>query len=248
MDIEEFALGNSIIHRLDPRAKIIAAILFSAVVALNHSLVASASSFCFPIALVLLARISVTRLLRRMAAINAFMVMLWVVLPLTVPGKVVYSIGPVAIYQEGLISALSITLKSNAIILTVIALLGTSPVFALVHALSHLGMPDKLVHLFFFCFRYIHVIHQEFHALATAAKVRGFRPGTNWHTYRTYAHLVGMLLVRSFDRSARILDAMKCRGFRGRFYILHDYEMKKLDYLVAATSLMFAVGLMVVAG
>jgi cobalt/nickel transport system permease protein len=245
VDIEEFALGNSVIHKLDPRAKIIAALLFSAVVALSHSLLVSALSFCFPVLLVILARISVIRLLRRMATVNAFMVMLWFVLPLTVPGREVYSIGPIAIYQEGLISALSVTLKSNAIILTVIALLGTSPVFALVHALSHLCVPDKLVHLFFFCFRYVHVIHHEFHALATAAKVRGFRPGTNWHTYRTYAHLLGMLLVRSFDRSARILAAMKCRGFKGRFYILHDYEMKKLDYLMAVTSLMFAVGLMV---
>ncbi len=127
------------------------------------------------------------------------------------------SVGPVAIYREGVISALAITLKSNAIILTMIVLLGTSPVFTLVHALSHLGVPDKLVHLFFFCFRYVHVIHEEFHALATAAKVRGFRPGTNRHTYRTHAYLVGMLLVRSFDRSARIVAAMKCRGFKGKF-------------------------------
>jgi cobalt/nickel transport system permease protein len=245
MDIEEFALGNSLIHKLDPRVKIRAALLFSVGVALNHSIAASALAICFPVALTILARISISRLLRRMAAVNAFILMLWVVLPLTVPGQVMQSVGPVAIYREGVISALAITLKSNAIILTMIVLLGTSPVFTLVHALSHLGVPDKLVHLFFFCFRYVHVIHEEFHALATAAKVRGFRPGTNRHTYRTYAYLVGMLLVRSFDRSARIVAAMKCRGFKGKFYILHDYEMKKLDYVAAATSLVFVVGLMV---
>ncbi len=128
----------------------------------------------------------------------------------------------------------------------VIALLGTSPVFNLVHTLSHMGFPNKLVHIFFFCFRYIHVIHEEYHRLVKAMKIRGFQPRSNIHTYRAYAYLVGMILVRSFDRSKRILAAMKCRGFRGKFYILHHYEMKKYDYFMAISSVMFSVALLAV--
>ncbi len=79
MDIEEFALGNSLIHKLDPRVKILTALLFSVVVALNHSIAASALAICFPVALTILAHISISRLLRRMAAVNAFILMLWVV-------------------------------------------------------------------------------------------------------------------------------------------------------------------------
>ena len=101
-----------------------------------------------------------------------------------------------------------------------------------------------MVHLFFFCFRYIHVIHQEYQRLTKAMKIRGFKPRTNLHTYRAYAYLVGMLLVRSFDRSRRIVAAMKCRGFNGPFYILHHYQMKRYDYVVAASSLAFSVALL----
>ncbi len=161
-------------------------------------------------------------------------------LPFTVPGETIYTIGPLAIQKEGIRSALLITLKSNSIILMVIALLGTSQVFTLVHALSHLWVPDKLVHLFFFCFRYVHVIHEDYHRLSNAMKMRAFKPKTDMHTYRAYAYLVGMLLVRSFDRSKRILQAMKCRGFKGKFHILYHYRMKKYDYALACSSIAFA--------
>jgi cobalt/nickel transport system permease protein len=127
----------------------------------------------------------------------------------------------------------------------IIALLGTSPVFTLVHAPSHLWVPGKIVHLFFFCFRYVHVIHKEYHRLVNAMKVRGFKPGTNMHTYWTYAYLVGMLLVKSFDRSQRILAAMKCRGFKGKFYILHHYGMKKADYVLGTVTILLSLSLMV---
>ncbi|MEJ2716652.1 MAG: cobalt ECF transporter T component CbiQ [Deltaproteobacteria bacterium] len=245
MHIEEFATGDSPIHRLDPRTKIIAAIVFSVVVALNHSLSATAAAMVFPVAVIAVARISITKLLRRLILVNGLILFLWCVLPFTFPGEPLYSIGPLEIHREGVLYALLLTLKSNAIILAMIGLLGTSSVFSLVHALSHMGVPDKLVHLFFFCFRYVHVIHDEYRRLVRAMKIRSFKPGTNLHTYRTYAYLMGMLLVRSFDRSERIVAAMKCRGFRGRFYILHHHEMKKSDYLLAGCSGLFAALLLV---
>jgi cobalt/nickel transport system permease protein len=47
-----------------------------------------------------------------------------------------------------------------------------------------------------------------------------------------------MLLVRSFERSERIRDAMRCRGFNGRFH-LNDRTA------LAAADLRFAAGLAV---
>ncbi|MBM3299612.1 MAG: cobalt ECF transporter T component CbiQ, partial [Deltaproteobacteria bacterium] len=219
MNVEEFSLGDSLIHRVDPRIKILAALIFSVVVALSDSLIATAVAFIFPSVLVILARVRLKSVLLRLAVANTFVVFLWFLIPFTHPGEVILSIGPLDVNREGVLHALLITLKCNSIVLAVIALLGTSQVFPLVHALSGLGVPDKLVHLFFFCYRYIHVVHEEYHRLVNAMKIRGFRPGTDLHTYRTYSYLVGMLLVRSFDRSWRIVAAMKCRGFKEKFYI-----------------------------
>jgi cobalt/nickel transport system permease protein len=236
MEIEEFALGDSFIHRLDPRVKIFAAVFLSIVITLSTHILPVAEALALVICLILISPISITRVFRRLALVNVFVLFLWLFLPFTYPGEIIYSLGPLGITREGILFALLISLKTNTIMMMLLLLLGTSPVFNLVHALSHMGVPDKLVHLFFFCYRYIHVIHEEYHRLITAMKMRSFKPGTNLRTYRAYAYLVGMLLVRSFDRSGRIYAAMKCRGFKGRFYIIHHYEMKKCDYMVAASS------------
>jgi len=240
MEIEEFALGDSWVHDLDPRVKVVVTAVFSIVVALNQHVPWTAASLALPIALLAAARLSIKKVLARLAIVNGFIVFIWLFLPITTSGESIYTLGPLSIQKEGIVSALLITLKSNSIVLMVITLLGTSQIFTLVHALSHLWVPDKLVHLFFFCFRYIHVIHDEYHRLVNAMKIRGFKPKTDMHTYRTYAYLVGMLLVRSFDRSKRIMQAMKCRGFRGRLYILHHYQMKHSDYALAGSSIAFS--------
>ena len=246
MTLQEFALGDSFLHRMDPRAKIIAAVVFSVVVAVCQSLVATAIALLFPVVLFVLSGMKARDFLKRLAVVNGLMLFLWLFLPFTTPGEPAFAVGPLTVTREGLQYAFLITLKSNVIIAVMMTLLGTSPIFNLVHALSHLAVPDKLVHLFFFCWRYVHVIAEEYTALAEAAKIRGFRPGTNVHTYRTYGYFVGMLLVRSFDRAQRIMDAMKCRGFNGKFHILHHYEMRRFDYILPAVSVLFAMMLMVV--
>jgi cobalt/nickel transport system permease protein len=76
-------------------------------------------------------------------------------------------------------------------------------------------------------------------------KVRGFRPRMSGHAYRTYGYLIGMLLVRSFDRSERILAAMKCRGFHGHFHVLNHfcYSRRDLPFCVAAIALLVLMAL-----
>lgn len=123
--------------------------------------------------------------------------------------------GPLVATVEGVGLAARITLKANAILLVFIALVATMPVATLGHALHRLAVPDKLVHLLLFTYRYIHVMEKEYKRLHNAAVIRGFRPRTDRHTYKTYAYLVGMLLVRSLARAERVYDAMLCRGFQG---------------------------------
>ncbi|MCP4715035.1 MAG: cobalt ECF transporter T component CbiQ, partial [Deltaproteobacteria bacterium] len=195
----------------------------------------------FALLLSVLARLNPRRLFVRLLMVNFFVAFLWLFLPFTCAGEELWSIGPLRASRQGVHEALTITVKSNAIILATIALLGTSRIFSLVHALRHLYVPDKLVHLFFFCFRYIHVLQQEYLRLAQAAKIRNFRPGTSLHAYRTFAYLAGMLLVNSYDRSQRIYQAMLCRGFQGKYPVLHHFESHATDALAMAAMILFIV-------
>jgi cobalt/nickel transport system permease protein len=228
---EEFVSTDSLIYHLDPRVKIVVVLLFSVVVAVSNRflvlLLALGLSFC----IVLLARVPTRHLLRRLVPVNIFVLFLWFFLPFTIGGEPIFSIGPLAGTHQGVLYAARISLKANTIVGVLIALVGSSSILTLGHAMHELRVPEKLVQLFFFTYRYIHVIHREYIRLLGAMKVRGFQPGTNIHTYKTYAYLVGMLLVRSVDRAERVRNAMVCRGFTGRLYSLSEFSLKTSDII-----------------
>ena len=237
--IEEFFInGNSIIHRLDPRVKTIVAGSFSLVVAVSDRFVALIPAFLLALSFIFLARIPLKKVLSRLLIVNGLILLLWFFIPFTMEGKRLFKLGPLIATSEGITYSALITIKSNAIILSLIALLATMSIFTMGRAMRHLHVPAKIVHLLFFTYRYIHVIYMEYQRLIKAIKIRGFHPGTSMHTYRTYAYLVGMLLVKSHARAERVRAAMLCRGFRGRFYDLMEFSFKTSDLLIMTLMLL----------
>ncbi len=242
---EPFSKGESFLHGLDPRAKLIAVAAFSLATALSTSLTGPLMGLCLAALLVLLARLDAKALMKRVLAVNLFILFLWLVLPFTAPGAPLFSWGFLTASREGVGLALLVTVKSNAILLAFIALAATSDVPATGQALRSLRVPDKLAFLFLFTYRYIHVIAQEYERLAVAAKLRGFVPRTDMHTYGAYANLLAMTLIKSFDRSRRVYEAMQLRGFHGKFHSLREFRMTPRDAVFLAFMLCVSVVLAV---
>ena len=242
---EGFASTDSLVYRLDPRVKIVVVFFFSVIVAVSNRFFVLMLAIGLSLCIVLLARVPMRELLRRLGPVNLFVLFLWFFLPFTVRGEPLFSVGPLVGTHQGVLFAALISLKANAIVVVLIALVGSTSILTLGHAMHELGVPKKIVHLFFFTYWYVHVIHREYLRLLSAMKVRGFQPGTNMHTYKTYAHLVGMLLVRSADRAERVQKAMLCRGFRGRLYSLSEFSLKRSDVisLVVMLACILALGL-----
>ncbi len=228
---EWFAYGSSPMHRMDCRLKIVAAVVFSFQTALSNNFTALAAALVFGTLLTVLAHLSWRRILKRLLLVNGFIFFLWLVLPFTFPGQPLFSVGPFGYSLEGTLLTSRITIKSNAIILALIALMGTSPLASVGYALDRLKMPDKLIYLFLITCRYIFVIEQEYKRLVRAAKIRCFEPKTSIHTYKTYAYLIGMLFVRASSRADRVYQAMICRGFRGKFYSLQEFAFTRQDVI-----------------
>ena len=90
--------------------------------------------------------------------------------------------------------------------------------------------------LFLFTYRYLHVIADEWHKLHGAARLRGFAPRTNMHTYRTFGNMLGMVFVHSFDRSVRVYEAMILRGFSGRFQSVAAFRATSRDAVFAVAA------------
>jgi cobalt/nickel transport system permease protein len=226
---EAFAIGSSPMHRMDPRLKIVAATVFSVQTAISDNFATLIIALIFGITMAILGRLNFWMVFKRLVIVNGFIFFLWLVVPFTFPGDPLFSLGPLDYSLSGVVLSARITLKSNAILLSLIALTGTSYLATLGYALNQLKVPDKIIYLFLITYRYIFVIEQEYQRLIRAARVRCFEPGTNLHTYRTYAYLIGMLFVRASARAERVYHAMLCRGFAGKFHTLREFTFTKSD-------------------
>ena len=232
MITEHFSGVESFLHRADPRLKIVTAVCITVVIALSRSYASAMFGLALSIILVGLARLPFVPVLKRLLAVNIFTAFLWVTLPLTYGEEAVKFLGFVSLSLQGIGMALLITLKANCIVLAFLALVSTSPVSSLGHAMGQLGLPEKLCLLFLFSYRYITVIGQEFQRLSRAAAIRSFSPKTNIHTYKTFAYLFAMTLVNSWNRSLRVQQAMTLRCFSGKFYSLHPVSLRAAECLV----------------
>jgi cobalt/nickel transport system permease protein len=241
---EPFSEGDSLIHRLDPRGRILVAAGFTVLVAISTNHAAALGGVALAAIWLALARLPLKKVLFRLLAVNGFIFFLWLVLPFSYPGEAVWRLGPLAASREGLLFTGLITLKSNAMIMALIALIATMPVVTLGQALQEVRLPAKLCHLLLFTYRYLYVFEQEYQRLVQAMKIRGFRPGTNLHTYRSYAYLAAMLLVRSYDRAERVFQAMLCRGFQGKFYTLRTFAWSRRDLVFLAAAVPLLTGLL----
>lgn len=234
---------QTVFHGIDPRVKIVVALLFSCLVAISDRFVVLGLALVISSAILALARVPIKDGARRLLAVNLFVLFLWFFVPFSVPGEALTRIFGLVITKPGVIYAAKITIKSNAIMILLIVLIHSTSILTLGHALHELRVPSKIIHLFFFTYRYIHVIHKEYLRLLNAMKVRAFRPRTNLHTYTTFAHLVGMILVRSADRAERVHRAMICRNFTGRFYSLKAFTLKKGDLWTLAFTIIFVIAM-----
>lgn len=235
--------AGGLVRRADPRARILLALVFACVIVSLSDLAALSLGLLAAVALMASARLPARRTLRRMLAMDGFMIFMIVTLPFTMPGEPFATLFGWPASWEGLMKGVEIALKGNAVILALMALVGSMDSVTFGHALRRLRAPAVFVHLLLFTVRYIEVLGEEYQRMRTAMRCRGFRPANSLHTYRAFGYLVGMMLVRAVERSERILAAMKCRGFKGALPLLDRLRFGPVDLVLGALVLSALAGL-----
>jgi cobalt/nickel transport system permease protein len=115
------------------------------------------------------------------------------------------------------------------VVVLVLVLLATAPLDALLKAAHSLRVPGLLVQLALLSYRYLLVLADELARLRVALRARGFRSRATRHAYRTAGQVAGTLLVRGHERAERVHQAMRCRGFDGRFRSLEAFHTAAAD-------------------
>jgi len=234
------SVEKKLLGKRDGRVKLAGLLVMSVSLAISQSFVASGTGLAIAICFLMFSGIPLDTALRNLGRANFFILLIWLVTPFTTPGRELFALGPLHITLEGCEISSLVTIKSNAIIIMSMALVGNMPVPEAGRALQRLRVPEKLCLILVFAYRHIFIMAREYNRLATAAKVRCFNPGTNLRTYRTYAYLAAMTIARSWNRAEKIRQAMSLRGFENRFFILEEKSLDMGDWLFALLSFMLA--------
>ena len=219
--------GNSPLHTMDPRMKIILTILFIVMVFLAKSVSAFLLIIAFTVSLTVLSRIPVKIVLRGMKPLlliilfTAFINIFW-----TRGEYLLVHFWIITIYFEGVMYAVMMMVRIAALLVgtSVILTYTTSPI-ALTDGLERLLSPLKKlkipVHEFSMmmtiALRFIPTLIEEVDKIMNAQKARGADFSTGGITKRAKALIPVLvpLFISAFRRADELATAMECRCYRG---------------------------------
>lgn len=230
--------------RFDPRWQLAGLVLAAGAVASLQTLPASASALAGSLALAGWSRLPPRWCLKRLAVVVPMLVFFAAFLPFLVHDPEAAGIaGPISFSPKGARLALLLCLKTFAIVMVILVLLASAPLQDLLRAAHCLRVPGVLVHLALLAYRYLFLLAGELGQLRVALRTRGYQKRLTAHGIRTVAHVVGTLLVRSHARSERVGQAMRSRGFDGRFRSLTAMRTRPIDVARFAVVVVAAAGL-----
>jgi cobalt/nickel transport system permease protein len=210
--LERWSRGSSALHRLDPRAKFAALLLFLIVLATAHrGLPWLAGGMLLLLAATLIsARIPLFAALTRAA----------VVLPFTL------FVAFVCWLDGDPARGLAVVLKSYLSALAVLTVVSCTPLPLLLRGLETSGAPRFLLLVAQFLYRYLFVISEEAQHMRVASASRG---GARKARFRAAAGALAVLFARSYARAEEIHNAMLSRAFEGRFHTLETLHFRLAD-------------------
>jgi cobalt/nickel transport system permease protein len=233
---------DSPLRRLDPRWKLAGLVLAAGTVVALQTLPAAGSALAGSLGLACLGRLPGSWVLRRIGTVALLIAPFLILVPFvhsdTGPA---WHLGSVQLSVAGARLACLIALKTLTLVMLLLVLLTTSPLTETLKAAQALRVPGVLVQVSALTYRYVFVLNAELARLRLALRVRGYRNRLALHSYRTAGHVAGTLLVRGYERGERVGQAMRCRGFAGRFRSLSDWHTRIVD--VAAFLLLGSVAL-----
>ncbi|MBI2869699.1 MAG: cobalt ECF transporter T component CbiQ [Chloroflexi bacterium] len=218
--LDRYSDRHSVIHRRHPGVKLVVTVIF--VLAVNITPFLSWRPFLAYLlilaALAWLARVPPLYVLKRSLAVMPFVLMVALFLPFFKPGEpaVTVPLGAwsVSATYQGLAALLTVMARAWLSMISLVLLISTTRITALLSGMETLGMPRVMVMVLSFMYRYIFILTDEVLRLKQARESRDFG-GTRLWKLRTLGNIIGSLFIRSYERGERVYAAMLSRGFDG---------------------------------
>lgn len=219
--------GNSRVHRLDPRTKLIMLIVYIAALFLAENWISYGLMLAFLIAVVKISTISPKAILRGMKPLVIILIFTGVLNVFFTPGEgtPLLELGMVTIYSEGLIRAVFMVLRILMLISgTFLLTYTTSPISltdgleSLLNPLNKLHVPvHELSMMMCIALRFIPTLIEETDKIMAAQKARGadFESGNLIDKAKALVPILVPLFISAFRRADELATAMECRCYQG---------------------------------
>ncbi len=250
LTIGSYLPGVSILHRADPRTKLIVALMAMVALFLTNSWIPITATCVLVIVLAVCAHIPARYLLRTLRPVLLILAFTLVVnafkfspFRFSLPG-----------FERGILFALRIVvimLLSTLVTLTTSPVTLTDGMTALLKPLRRLRVPvDDLAMMLSIALRFIPTIFAEAQVIIKAQTMRGahFATGSLWKRLRAWAVILVPLLVQLFRRADTLALAMEARCYTGIGRTrLRRLKMRGGDWIALGMALLACVGLIVFA-
>jgi len=250
----EYYSGQSLFHRLDPRAKIIFLVLFTTVIFIIQHIYLAIVVLLIVIALWCVARLPLRSMGGYFKMLGSIIVFLFVVQAMLYPGQVILidSIIPPSvpliggkgnITEEGILFGFFITTRLLAMVSILPLVVMTTPINRFTLGLVRLRLPYQLAYIITTALNLVPVLKAEVGVIMDAQRLRAFRTfekGSLIAKLKAYPLLVTPLVIGAMRRAELIDVAMQSRGFgakRERAYI-EDIAMKPSDWVFTALTVL----------
>jgi len=223
--MEEEARGDGRLQTLHPLAKFFVTIIYLVLLLSFHKYDVAGVLLmgAYPVLLFTLGGIPLRPMWRRMCVILVPVCLVGIANPFfdrtpLMPGV-----------TGGMVSMVTLLLKGLFAVAAAYLLMVTTTMDDLCRSLRKLRVPAILVTVIMLVHRYLIVFLKEVDRMRTAYKMRA--PGQKGVHFRFWGPMVGMLLLRSMDRSEAVYQSMSLRGFRGEFPSDKDGSLSRSDIL-----------------
>ena len=224
----QFFPGNSFLHKLDPRAKILAVIFLIVWIFMAEHILSYALLLLCCFALIFIGKIPAKTIFR---SIRGILVILLITALLNLfltkgEGKPLWAMGPFTIYMEGVWRAVKMFLRISILLVmtSVVLTYTTSPIELtdgierLLSPLAVIGVPvHDFAMMMSIALRFIPTLIEETDKIMSAQKARGadFTSGGIVKRIKALLPVLIPLFISAFRRAEELATAMECRCYRG---------------------------------
>lgn len=250
--------GSSPIHRLDPRAKLVAMICYIVALFLAEWLVTYGILLAALATVVAVSTVSLKSLLRGMKPVVFILVFTAVLNIFYTPGEPIASFWIFTVTKEGIVHAIFMVVRILMLISCTFLLTYTTSPLELTDGLESLLGPLKKLHvpvhelamMMSIALRFIPTLIEETDKIMSAQRARGadFDSGNLIQRAKALIPLLVPLFISAFRRADELATAMECRCYHGgqgrtRMKQLH-YKPGDIIFMLGTLALAVGVGVL----